>query len=276
MTLTLFYALAFTPGLTPTLAYALLTHFGSAQAIFAATVDQLTQVPGISADLATRLLAAPVDDYATEIAALTQSGLHALYPYKDPYPINLRHTPTPPLVLFTRGKPIPVDLNAVAILGGRQPTPAALELSTHLARGLADRGLTVVTSLNRGIDITALRAALAIGGRAFAVLNHGLQAPVHPPEHADILPELAWQGAILTPFRPADPAAAPNNPVRDAVILGLSRALILPFLDPDDPRSLLPDLATHTHRLVLTPTSFDPAALDTLAESILSHAIQPT
>lgn len=275
MTLTLFYALAFTPGLTPTLAYALLTHFGSAQAIFAATVDQLTQVPGITAEIATRLLAAPVNDYANEIATLTQAGLHALYPYKDPYPINLRYTPTPPLVLFTRGKPIPVDLNAVAILGGRQPTPAALKLTAHLASGLADRGLTVVTSLNRGVDITALRAALAIGGRAFAVLNHGLQAPVYPPEHADVLPELAWQGAILTPFRPADPAAAPHNPIRDAVILGLSRALLLPFLDPDDPRTLLPNLAAQTRRLVLTPADFDPTNLDTLADTILSHSIQP-
>src|SRR3989344_114438 len=86
------------------------------------------------------------------------------------YPQNLRGLGDAPLVLYLRGRLISSDINSVAIVGSRKMTSYGREVTERLSRELASLGITVVSGLAFGIDITAHRSALEADGRCVAVL----------------------------------------------------------------------------------------------------------
>src|SRR3954447_15237586 len=92
----------------------------------------------------------------------------------DEYPERLRQLDDPPDPLYVRGG---VDrlrrLTAepgVAVVGGRRPSPYALEVAEEMGRGLGVAGVTVISGLALGIDAASHRGALAGRGAALAVL----------------------------------------------------------------------------------------------------------
>jgi len=102
-------------------------------------------------------------------------------------------------VLSVRGE-IPQPL--VAIVGTREPSSDAAEAAFAVARMLAEHGVGVVSGLALGIDGAAHRGCLAGGGRTVAVLGHGLDVPVYPPQHHALAEVIAGRGALVTPFEP--------------------------------------------------------------------------
>ena len=92
---------------------------------------------------------------------------------------------------------------------------------------MATRGLTVVSGLALGVDTAAHRGALDTAGRTLAVLGAGLRRPVHPPPNADLAQEIAANGAVLSELMPDEPLRRAALMIRDRIVSGLSRALIV-------------------------------------------------
>ena len=205
----------------------LLDRFGSIEAMFAASVAELSAVPRISDAQAEQLLALSLDEMAAHLEALADAGIDILTWDDDDYPSNLRPVNDAPPLLFVRGTLLPNDSEAVAIVGSREATPRSLALAERLAHTMAERGLTVVSGLALGIDTAAHRGALqARRGRTLAVLGSGLGA-IFPRENIALAEEIAERGAVLSELRPTTPASGPSLMARDRIVSGLSRAVIV-------------------------------------------------
>lgn len=205
----------------------MLERFGSIEAVFAASVAELSAVPRVSDAQAERLLAVSLDEMAARLEALSDAGIDVLTWDDDDYPANLRAAADAPPLLFVQGALLARDKDAVAIVGSREATPQALALAERLGYEMAQRGLVVVSGLALGIDTAAHRGALAARrGRTLAVLGSGLSA-VFPPANAELAGEIALRGAVLSELSPMTPASGPSLMARDRIVSGLSRAVII-------------------------------------------------
>jgi DNA processing protein len=142
------------------------------------------------------------------------------------YPALLAHIYDPPVLLWVRGSPALLDRGAVALVGARAASPGGLEAAGELAYGLATRGVVVVSGLARGIDSAAHRGALEAGGTTVAVLGSGVDR-VYPPEHGELASRIAAHGALASEFPPGTPPLRGHFPLRNRIISGLCRAVVV-------------------------------------------------
>jgi len=150
-------------------------------------------------------------------------------PIVDPkYPKLLREIYDPPPVLLVRGEfPIAVDDFAIAVVGSRILTNYGRQSTHEIARDLAVAGICVVSGLALGADATAHAAALEVGGRTVAVLGNGIDS-IYPPRNKNLGEEiLAKGGAIISEFSVGTEPAAYNFPLRNRIIAGLARAIVV-------------------------------------------------
>ena len=132
----------------------------------------------------------------------------------------------PPSVLWVRGAVPPFTRPAVAVVGSRQATPAGLQMGRALGEGLASAGLVVVSGLARGVDGASHEGALAAGGLTIGVLGCGPDI-VYPSEHRDLASRVASSGGVISEFPPGTSPQPHHFPLRNRIISGLSRAVIV-------------------------------------------------
>jgi DNA processing protein len=113
----------------------------------------------------------------------------------------------------------------VAIVGSRAATSVALETAERLGEDLATRGITVVSGLARGVDSAAHRGALK-AGRTIAVLGSGVDY-IYPREHAPLANEITKTGMVISEYPPGTPPLPHHFPLRNRLISGLSRAVVV-------------------------------------------------
>jgi DNA processing protein len=210
------------PGVgTHTLA-TLLQHFGTIEAVFAASRAQLLSVLGQRSALVDHILAgADAQVLAQHLTWLEQPG-HHLLTYLDPeYPRLLSEIAYPPLLLFVLGDKHLLSRAQVAVVGSRNPTPAGADTAQAFARALTQAGLVVTSGLALGIDSAAHRGALDAPGPTIAVMGTGADC-VYPARHESLAQRIAQQGAIVSEFPLGTPAKAENFPRRNRIISGLS------------------------------------------------------
>jgi DNA processing protein len=133
-------------------------------------------------------------------------------------------TDTPPVIWY-RGALDSLDVPAVAIVGSRAASAVALETAACLAADLAVRGIVVVSGLARGVDSAAHRGALTTA-RTVAVLGSGLDR-VYPPEHKALAADIARAGLLVSEHAPGTPPLPFHFPLRNRLISGLSRAVVV-------------------------------------------------
>jgi DNA processing protein len=215
------------PGIGPRTQQTLLTRFGTAAAVFAASRHDLLSLDGIGPKL-THAIQRARENSAAEIEweRCRKLGIDLRVRGRDNYPPSLLNICDPPGVLSCRGTLEPRDDLAVAIVGSRRCTLYGRQQAEKLAGGLARAGVTIISGLARGIDGSAHQGALAAGGRTIAVLGTGL-ANIYPPEHVELAERVARQGAVVSEM-PLDQAPVPGLfPQRNRIISGLSLAVIV-------------------------------------------------
>ena len=188
-------------------------------------------LPAVLAGIAPHLAAADrlaaARTRARAALAAARAGGIAAVPWSDRgYPALLAAIPDPPPVLWLRGDRSALDGPAVAVVGSRAGTAYACEVSRTLGADLASRGVTVVSGLARGVDSAAHRGVLAAGGRTIAVLGSGVDV-VYPSEHADLAGEIVRRGLLVSEFPPGTTPRPAHFPMRNRLISGLSRAVVV-------------------------------------------------
>jgi DNA processing protein len=131
----------------------------------------------------------------------------------------------PPPVLWTGGQVAAFEPPAVAIVGSRAGSPYALAVAERLGADLTARGVVVVSGLARGVDSAAHRGALTVGA-TIAVLGSGPDV-IYPKEHENLARDIAATGLILSELAPGTPPQPQFFPLRNRIISGLSRAVVV-------------------------------------------------
>jgi len=144
----------------------------------------------------------------------------------DSYPTNLRLVFNLPPFLFARGRLAVDDLRSVAVVGTRSASPAGICRAANMAYLLAERGVTVISGLARGIDTAAHMATLKSGGRTIAVVGTGITR-CYPPENAALHEQIAQTGAIVSQFWPDAPPAKFTFPRRNITMSGISQGTVV-------------------------------------------------
>ena len=214
------------PGIGAARITRLIERFGSTEAAWSAPESQLRGI-GLPTEVAASFVRERARiDLDAHLERLERLGVRALTLAHAEYPRLLRHITSPPPVLYVRGQLAPADDLAIGIVGTRRATAYGNDLARRFGAELAAGGVTVVSGLARGIDTTAHRAALDAGGRTVAVFGCGLDT-IYPPQNRALAERITQQGALVSEYALGTPPDARNFPVRNRIISGLSRGVIV-------------------------------------------------
>ena len=243
--------------------------FGSAERALQAKSDELGKIDRLTPAMRDLLRRKPVQyPIERELELIQEYGCQVLTLYDTAYPALLKEIDTPPIVLYIRGELTPEDSLSLALVGSRDAKDYGRKASYRLSYQLAQRGLTIVSGLAKGIDTAAHRGALESGGRTVAVMGSGLSF-VYPATNTDLAEKITESGALISEF-PMETKPKPNNfPRRNRIISGLtlgtvvveasnrSGALITARLAGEQgrevfavPGEIFSELSTGTHKLI--------------------------
>jgi DNA processing protein len=142
------------------------------------------------------------------------------------YPSALEDLEYPPRQLHALGDARMLEGRRVSIVGTRRPTAYGLRIARALAGELARGGASIVSGMARGIDATAHRAALEMGGRTVAVMGTGIDVP-YPTGHRALHEILATRALVVSEYGTGVPAHKGAFPRRNRIIAALSPVTIV-------------------------------------------------
>jgi DNA processing protein len=219
----LLIALSLLPFLTPNRTRLLNETFDPLPTACNASSTLLEHLLHITPEQAGQIRNSPETARARSVVAFRDSVVTLL---DDCYPPLLREIADPPLVLHFRGNASFLQTAAIAVVGSRQASPYAINVTERLTRELAASGLTIVSGLARGVDAAAHQSALRASSPTIAVLGTGIDV-VYPRSNAALFRRMGDHGLIISEFPPGTPPRPENFPVRNRLISGLSYGTVV-------------------------------------------------
>jgi len=220
-------SLSLTPGLGSRLTGKLLREFGSPEEVFRASLTALE---------ACHLPAAPAQaiqskrahkDAEEELAQVRKLGCRLLNWDEPEYPQRLLEIYDPPPLLYVRGDAGVLNRHSISMVGTRRPTPYGNQVAERLGHDLAERGLSIVSGMARGIDSLAHQGACrATHGAPIGVLGTGVDV-IYPKENRKLFAEVEKRGALISEFPLGTHPAPENFPVRNRVVAGISLGVVV-------------------------------------------------
>ncbi len=194
-------ALTFVPRLGTRAAVHLLESFGSAEAIYATSVEDLISQAELREDVARSIVAhAGMREAEREAEYCLRHGIQILASTDDTYPTLLRETDDYPPVLYVRGNVDALHRRCVAFVGTRKISSYGQRMCNELVQGLAEAvpDAVVVSGLAYGVDSACHRAALQAGLTTVGVVANPLPG-ITPTAHQHLADDMiANGGAIVT------------------------------------------------------------------------------
>jgi DNA processing protein len=220
-------ALFTVPQVGPVRYISLVRHFGSPQKVLDAAKDELAELPDIGPVIASNIKkGVSWEDAEKQTELIDKSGVRLVNFKEEQYPKNLLSIYDPPPFLFVKGEITKEDKNAIAIVGCRSASAYGKRITENIARELADRGITIISGMARGIDSIAHNSALKDKGRTIAVFGSGLDV-IYPPENRKLADKIISSGALISEFTMQTKPEAPNFPRRNRLISGLSLGVVV-------------------------------------------------
>lgn len=224
-------ALSFVPGLGLKGAHHLLELFGSAEAIFRASPEELFA----RAQLHSRAVADALHSSASlrcaeqELKYAEQRGIVPIAITDPAYPKILRECPDAPIVLYTMGNIEALHRPSVAFVGTRHMSAYGQRIAAKIIGQLKELSpeVSIVSGLALGNDGNAHRAALDCGAATVGVIANALPevAPATNQPLADRI--LQNGGAIVTEISSQHKNTGKFFPSRNRIIAGLSSGTVV-------------------------------------------------
>ncbi|HWK99647.1 MAG TPA: DNA-processing protein DprA [Parapedobacter sp.] len=225
----LLYQIALTKvnGVGPVIGRHLLSHFGSADAIFSATRKDFVGIQGMTSRVIEGFFSTDVLKVAEqELQFVEKHSIQPLFWGNDNYPKRLTECADAPLLLYYRGN---ADLNAsrmVSIVGTRNATAYGKAICADFVRALSPYHVTVISGLAYGIDSHAHANAISHKIPTVGVLGHGLDR-IYPTANREMAAKMLNCGGLLTEFGSGTKPDRQHFPMRNRIIAGLADVTIV-------------------------------------------------
>lgn len=143
----------------------------------------------------------------------------------DFYPNALRSIDNPPQKLYVLGDETILNTQCLSIVGSRNCTDYGAEMARSFAKEVAQRGITVVSGMARGIDSHAHLGAIEGKGKTIAVLGSGFNH-IFPSKkvYKQILKK---GGAVITEYEADVGVFSQGFRDRNRIVAGLSKGTLV-------------------------------------------------
>ncbi len=220
-------ALTCTPTIGLVHAKALVEKYGSASAIFKASLQELEKLDGIGTVRAKSIKSfKDFDSCEAEIKFITKHKIQTLFLTDKDYPKRLLNCYDSPTLLYYKGNG---NLNAakiVSIVGTRNHSDYGKQICEKLTEDLKNEDILIVSGLAYGIDSIAHKAALKNKLHTIGVLAHGLDR-VYPSANTQLAKDILKHGGLLTEFPSGTIPDRQNFPRRNRIVAGMCDAIIV-------------------------------------------------
>ena len=202
--------------------------FGSVENLYNANIIEWRQSPELSVTQVERLQKFSIEE-ADRIIEECERRKWEIITYDDAlYPQRLREIPNPPAVLYVDGNILDMESKClIAIVGTRKASSYALKAAHIMAKGISRCGAVVVSGGALGVDSAAHRGAISANAGTIAVLGCGFAT-----DYLEANRQLREQikltgGALITEFPPHYKATRQSFPLRNRIISGLSKGVLV-------------------------------------------------
>lgn len=155
-----------------------------------------------------------------------EDGVQCVTYFSPDYPYLLKEIASPPLCLYCKGNVQLLNTTCVGVVGTRKPTDYGLVVTKQYVKELTDVGVTIVSGMATGIDTIAHKGALENQGSTIAVLAGGFNH-IYPASNRAMFNELSKSNLVVTEHNPTVKPETYFFPVRNRIIAGLSKAVLV-------------------------------------------------
>ncbi len=148
---------------------------------------------------------------------------------KEEFPKSLLEIPQPPKELYIIGELPPENAIYLCVVGSRKFTSYGKDACQKLIDGLRGYPIIIVSGLAMGIDTFAHQAALKAGLKTISFPGSGLSEKVlHPQINIRLAKEIIESGGcLISEFEPDFKAAPWSFPMRNRLMAGISKAVLI-------------------------------------------------
>ena len=165
-----------------------------------------------------------LDECKTIINNAADAGAIMIVKGEERYPSHLAHFDDAPPILFAKGHLGLAQRPMIAIVGARNASINAMNITASWASELGEHGFVIISGLARGIDRAAHIGALKTG--TIGVLGCGIDI-IYPHENEDLFSEMTEQGLIISEMMPGTKPSPRNFPARNRIIASMTNAVLV-------------------------------------------------
>lgn len=208
----------------------LLALAGSAEAVYAASEEELVGAFGLRRDVAHGIVCRSAHRQAeAELRHMKRNGISALASTDAAYPALLRECPDYPHVLYFVGDPAAFGGRSLGVVGTRAATVYGQRMCDAVVGRMAELlpDTVIVSGLAYGIDADAHRAALRYGLRTVGVIANPLPG-VTPAQHRALAHDIAERGgAVVTELHSGTKQNGAYFIPRNRIIAGMGEGTLV-------------------------------------------------
>jgi len=173
---------------------------------------------------------------------------------KEQFPKALLEIPDPPKELWIMGEmPSSDDLIYLCVVGSRKFTSYGKEICEKIITGLKGYPIVIVSGFAMGIDTIAHKKAMMMGLRTLVFPGSGLSASaMYPKTNITLMSEIVKSGGcLISEFEPNFKATYWSFPMRNRLMAGISKAVLVIEAEEKSGTLITARLATEYNRDVL-------------------------
>ena len=225
----LFYVLALQSidGVGDIMAKKLISHCGSAAAVFQTKPAHLAAIDGVGSVLLKKIKDKSAFERVTqELRFISENNINVSYFLDDNYPNRLKQCIDGPVLLFSAGNINLEDKKIISLVGTRQITSYGTEFCKKFMEEIAPLNPIIVSGFAYGVDILVHQLAMEHGLQTIGVLAHGLNQ-IYPKPHKKYCAKIESNGGFFSEFWSTSHPDKENFVRRNRIVAGISEATLV-------------------------------------------------